>query len=268
MGRHILVTGASRGIGAAIALAFAKNGDDVGINYRFDEAGAKATAEKAEALGVTARVYQADVGKSGECEAMFERFFHDFGTIDVLVNNAGGGLKIPEGGFVKMPLSYWDEIIALNLSAAAYCSHFAVVNMVENHIRGKIVNISSVHSAVTYVRRITFPYCAAKAGLNMFTKTLGVEAIKYGINVNAIAPGLIRTPVLARYNQEEMDAFLRKIPAGVAGTVDDITPLALFLADDEKSKFIVGQTFFVDGGQSIDGTIDQMLKEESEEKTR
>lgn len=261
MGRNVLVTGASRGIGAGIALAFAKSGDNVGINFKEDREGAEATAQKAAELGATTHIYQANVGNSGDCEAMFTRFLNDFGTIDVLVNNAGGGLKIPEGGFVKMPLSYWDQMIALNLSAAAYCSHFAVLNMVDNHIRGKIINISSVHSAITYVRRITFPYCAAKAGLNMFTKTLGVDVIKYGINVNAIAPGLIQTPAIRRYNEEEMGAFIRKIPAGFAGKVEDITPLVLFLADDEKSRFIVGQTFFVDGGQSFDGTIDYMLKE-------
>jgi NAD(P)-dependent dehydrogenase (short-subunit alcohol dehydrogenase family) len=132
---------------------------------------------------------------------------------------------------------------------------------VEHSIRGKIINISSVHSIVTYVRRVTFPYCAAKGGLNMFTKTLGVEVIKYGINVNAVAPGFIKTKATTRYSEEEMNAFLRKIPAGRLGGVEDITPLVLFLADDEKSRFIVGQTFVVDGGQSIDGTIDYMLRE-------
>lgn len=264
MGRHVLVTGASRGIGAAIALAFAKNGDDVGVNYNVDRAGAEETARRAREFGVRAEIYQADVGNSASCEKMFGSYFSDFGTIGVLVNNAGGGLKIPQDGFLKMPISYWDQMIALNLSAAAYCSHFAVPNMVEHGIRGKIINISSVHSFVTYVRRFTFPYCAAKGGLNMFTKTLGVEVIKYGINVNAIAPGFIKTTATTRYSSEEMRAFLRKIPAGRLGSVDDITPLALFLADDEKSRFIVGQTFLVDGGQAIDGTIDYMLGESAQ----
>jgi NAD(P)-dependent dehydrogenase (short-subunit alcohol dehydrogenase family) len=200
------------------------------------------------------------VSEKEECETMISKFISDFGQIDVLVNNAGGGLTIPEGGYEEMPLWYWDQMINLNLNAAAYCSHYAVKNMVENKIRGSIINISSVHSAVTYVRRKAFPYCAAKAGLNMFTKTLGVEVIKHGIRVNCIAPGFIQTKATTRYSEEELNAFLRKIPAGVLGKVHDVTPLALFLADREKSGFIVGQTFFVDGGQSIDGTIDYMLK--------
>lgn len=262
MARNILITGSSRGIGAAIALAFAAQGDNVGINYRFDREGAEQTCEKARALGVKAEIYQANVGDSREVEAMYEKFFDDFETIDVLVNNAGGGLKIPDGRFEDMPLTYWDEMIALNLNAAAYCSSYAVKNMVANHIKGSIVNISSVHSVVTYVKRKTFPYCAAKAGINMLTKTMGVDVVRHGIRVNAVAPGFIATKATTRYDEEELNAFLRKIPAGRLGNVDDITPLVLFLADSSKSGFIVGQTFVVDGGQSIDGTIDHMLQEE------
>ena len=259
MGRNVLITGSSRGIGAGIALGFAKNGDNIGINYYKDKEGAYKILEKMEQYGVKAKVYQANVSEKEECENMITNFIWDFGKIDILINNAGGGLKIPDGGFEQMPLSYWDQMINLNLNAAAYCSHFAVKNMVENRTKGSIINISSVHSAITYVRRKAFPYCAAKAGLNMLTKTLGVEVIKHGINVNCIAPGFIQTKATTRYSQEELNAFIRKIPAGVLGKVDDITPLALFLADHEKSGFIVGQTFFVDGGQSVDGTIDYML---------
>lgn len=263
MGRNVLITGASRGIGAAIALAFAKQGDNIGINYLYDDDGAKAICEQVRSFGVRANIYKADVGNAKDVESMFKQYLKDFNTIDVLVNNAGGGLKIPDGGFEKMPLSYWDEMIALNLSAAAYCAHYAVINMIENGIQGSIINISSVHSVITYVKRKTFPYCAGKAGLNMFTKTLGVDVIKHGIHVNAIAPGFISTSATTRYNEEELNAFLRKIPAGHLGKVDDITPMVLFLADPDKSGFIVGQTFVIDGGQSIDGTIDYMLQEET-----
>lgn len=262
MNRHILITGASRGIGAAIALAFAEQGDHVGINYCHDRRGAERVCEEACKLGVKAEIYQADVGDVIQVEKMFSEYLSDFKTLDVLVNNAGGGLKIPDGGFEKMPLSYWDDMIALNLNAAAYCSSFAIKNMAEHGIKGAVINISSVHSVITYVKRKTFPYCAAKAGLNMLTKTMGVDVIRLGIRVNAIAPGFISTAATTRYNNEELDAFLRKIPAGRLGRTEDITPMVLFLADPEKSGFIVGQTFIVDGGQSIDGTIDYMLLEE------
>lgn len=265
MSRNVLVTGSSRGIGAAIAMAFAAQGDNVGINYRYDREGAEEVCEQIRKLGVKAEIYQANVGDRAEVEKMFKSYFEDFGTIDVLVNNAGGAMKIPDGRFEDMPLDYWDDVLALNLSAAAYCSNHAVRNMVANKTRGAIINISSVHSFVTYVKRKTFPYCAAKAGLNMLTKTMGCDVIRHGIRVNAIAPGFISTKLTTRYTQEEIDAYRRKIPAGRLGTVNDIAPLALFLADETKSGFIIGQTIPVDGGQSIDGIIDYMMQEEMKE---
>ncbi|MDD5602747.1 MAG: SDR family NAD(P)-dependent oxidoreductase [Eubacteriales bacterium] len=257
--RNVLITGSSHGIGAATALAFAQEGCNIGVNYFKDSDGAERTAAGVREKGRRAEVYFADVSDRKSCEDMLERFIKDFGKIDVLVNNAGGALKIPEGGFEDMPFDYWDAQIRLNLSAAAYCSKSAVKDMISKKTRGKIINISSIHSEVTYVRRKLLPYCAAKAGLNMFTKALAVEVIKYGINVNCIAPGFISTKTTTRYNEAELNGFLRKIPAGHLGSVDDITPMVLFLADDSKSGFIVGQTFFIDGGQSIDGAIDAML---------
>ena len=130
--------------------------------------------------------------------------------------------------------------------------------MVEKGTKGKIINISSIHSQVTWVKRKMLPYSAGKGGLNMFTKALGVEVAKYGINVNCIAPGLIFTKLAERYSPEDLASFSRKIPYGNGGTTDDIVPMILFLADHEKCKFIVGQTIFVDGGQSIDGSIESM----------
>ncbi len=183
MPRNVLITGSSHGIGAATAVAFAREGCNVGVNYFKDREGAETTAKKVRECGAAANIYFADVSDKQACEGMIGSFINDFGKIDVLVNNAGGALKIPEGGFAEMPLEYWDDQIRLNLSAAAYCSQPAVKNMIENKTRGKIINISSVHSLVTYVRRKVLPYCAAKAGLNMFTKILAVEVIKHGINV-------------------------------------------------------------------------------------
>ncbi|NLE56340.1 MAG: SDR family oxidoreductase, partial [Lentisphaerae bacterium] len=121
-------------------------------------------------------------------------------------------------------------------------------------------NVSSIHSQITWVRRKMLPYSPAKAGLNMFTKALGVEVAKHGINVNCIAPGFILTKLSNRYTEEDMKSYLRKIPLGFLGQTSDITPMMLFLADDEKSRFITGQTFVIDGGQSIDGAIDHMIE--------
>ena len=256
--RNVLVTGASKGIGAATAVEFARSGCNVGINFHRDEEGAARTLACCRECGVEAELFKADVSDYGECERLFREFLDRFGgRIHVLVNNVGGAQVIPPGGFEDMPMEYWDAQIRFNLGAAACCARLAAKNMIDNRIPGKIINISSIHSRVTWVRRKMIPYGPAKAGLNMLTEALGVELIEHGINVNGIAPGFIASPLTEfRYTPEERQAFLRKIPAGVFGRPEDIAHLAVFLADDEKAKFIVGQTIGVDGGQSVSGMIE------------
>ena len=256
--KNVLITGSSHGIGAAAAIAFAKEGCNVGINCNKADDAVHEVAKECEKYGVKTKVYVADVSKHDECKNMVEDFIKTFGCIDVLVNNAGGALKIPEGEFKDMPMEYWDSQIDLNLNSAAYCSRYAVADMIEKGIKGKIINISSIHSQVTWVKRRMLPYSAGKGGLNMFTKALGVEVAKYGINVNGIAPGLVFTKLAERYSPKDLASFSRKIPYGNGGQTEDIVPMILFLADHEKSKFIVGQTIFIDGGQSIDGSIESM----------
>jgi len=262
MARNVLITGSSHGIGAACAVAFARDeGANIGITFNKNPEGAEAVARECEKFGVKTKIYGGDVGSHDHCKSMVEDFIKTFGKIDVVVNNAGGALQIPGGAtgeFKDMPMEYWDSQIALNLNAAAYCSRYAIADMVEKKTKGKIVNISSVHSRVSWVHRRMLPYCAAKGGLNMFTRALGIEVAKYGITVNAIAPGFIFTKLSDRYSQHDLAGFRHKIPVGHGGTVDDITPMVQFLADVEKSKFIVGETIFIDGGQSIDGTIESI----------
>ena len=258
--QSVLITGASKGIGAGLALAFARAGyGQIGVNYHNDKAGAEAVAAAVIQENAEAEIIQADVSLRNENERMMEQFLKRFGRIDVLVNNAGGALAIPEGGFSEMPLDYWDSQIALNLNAAAYACHRAIAHMKENNIQGRIINISSIHASITWVKRKMLPYTAGKAGLEMFTKALAVEVARYGININAVAPGFILTKATTRYTEREMAAFIRKIPLGRLGTPDDVAPLVLFLADDTVSRFIVGQTFTVDGGQSIDGVLDETI---------
>jgi len=255
-GRSALVTGSARGIGAAIALAFAKEGySNIGINYAFDEESALETVEKIRQAGANVKLYKADVTKKEECEYLVNSFIADFGKIDVLVNNAGGALKIPDGYFDDMPLEYWDSQIALNLNAAAYCSHFAVKDMKQKGTRGRIINISSQLSYCTWVRRKLLPYSAAKSGINMFTTALANETAPFGIVVNAIAPGFILTRISSRYTEEQKDQYRRQIPAGFLGDPTDIANLAVFLADLEKPRYIIGQTILVDGGQLDDGSL-------------
>lgn len=261
MRKSVLITGSSMGIGAACAIAFAKEGYDVGVNYCMSPQEAESVARQCREAGADAQIYQADVSDRAQCEKMLAAFIGHFGKIDVLVNNAGGAQSMPKGSFMDMPMEYWDKQIDLNLNAAAYCARVAAKDMVDKGTQGAIINISSIHSEVTWVRRKALPYSAGKAGLNMFTKSVGVELIKYGINVNGVAPGLIYTHIMERYSDKNVKGFNRKIPAGYGGVPDDITPMVLFLADKRKSRFIVGQTIFIDGGQSIDGSIDNMLDE-------
>ena len=192
-------------------------------------------------------------------------FIATFGKIDVLINNAGGALQIPggpKGEFKDMPMEYWDSQMNLNLNSAAYLSRYAVEDMIEKGTEGRIVNISSVHGQVTWVHRRMLPYSAAKAGLNMFTKALGVEVAKYGIRVNCVAPGFIQTKLSDRYSERDVQGFKRKIAAGFLGQTEHIVPTIMFLADVKNTEYIVGRTITVDGGLTIDGIIDCMLEDE------
>ena len=261
MAENVLITGSSHGIGAAAAVAFAKQGCNVGITYNKTPEGAESVRAECLKYGVRAEVYRVDLSDREDCVSLMDRFLKDFGTIHVLVNNAGGALKIPAGEFEDMPLDYWDSQIALNLNAAAYLSQGAIRNMKANGIPGRIVNIGSIHGSITWVKRKMLPYTAAKGGLQMFTKSLGVEVAKYGIRVNCIAPGLIMTKLADRYKPEDLEGFLNKIPAGFLGQTEHIVPAILFLADEANTRYIVGQTLTVDGGQSVSGIIDCMKEE-------
>ena len=261
MSKNVLITGSSHGIGAAAAVEFARQGYNVGITYCKNSDGAEKTLAECKALGSDARIYKADLQVRGECEALMEAFLSAYCTIDVLVNHAGGALKIPSGEFEDMPLDYWDSQISLNLNAAAYCSHAAIRNMKEHNIPGRIVNVSSIHATITWVKRKMLPYSAAKGGLEMFTKALGVEVAKYGIRVNCIAPGLIMTKLADRYKPSDLEGFLNKIPVGFLGKTEHIVPAIMFLADENASRYIVGQILRVDGGQSVSGIIDCMKED-------
>ena len=133
--------------------------------------------------------------------------------------------------------------------------------MKEHNIPGRIVNVSSIHATVTWVKRKMLPYSAAKGGLEMFTKALGVEVAKYGIRVNCIAPGLIMTKLADRYKPTDLEGFLNKIPVGFLGQTEHIVPAIMFLADENSSRYIVGQILRVDGGQSVSGIIDCMKED-------
>lgn len=258
MNKNVLVTGSSNGIGAATAIAFAKKGYNVGITYCKNPDGAQTVQQECLKYGVQARIYQADFQFRADCEKLMQEFLADFGTIEVLINNAGGALHIPLGEFEDLPLDYWDRQITLNLSSAAYCAQAAIRNMKEHGIPGRIVNISSVHGTISWVKRKFLPYCAAKGGMEMMTKALAVEVAKYGIRVNCIAPGFIMTKLSDRYNPEDLDGFINRIPVGFLGQTEHIVPAILFMSEEENTRYITGQILRVDGGQTVTGTIECM----------
>jgi len=255
LNRKAIVTGSSRGIGAGIAVMFAKEGADIVVNYNKDEAGAQNVAKAVEDSGRKCLIVRADVSQEKEAENLIKKSIDKFGQIDILVNNAGGAAQVPEGSFVDMPMEYWRAQTELNLNAAVYCSHFLLKHMVKQSLRGDIINIGSIHSEVTFSSRKTLPYGPAKAGLDMFTKCLAVEFGQYGINVNCISPGQVLIPSTAtKYPQEWWDLLNRRIPLGRPGTPDDIANLAVFLAS-EKSAYITGQIVVIDGGYLVDGIL-------------
>jgi NAD(P)-dependent dehydrogenase (short-subunit alcohol dehydrogenase family) len=261
MSKNVLITGSSHGIGAAAAIAFAEKGYNVGITYCKNPEGAEGIRQECLRHGVDARIYKADLQYREDCEKLMQDFLSDFGTIDVLINNAGGALQIPKGEFEDLPLDYWDRQITLNLSSAAYCAQAAIRNMKEHGIPGRIVNISSVHGTISWVKRKFLPYCAAKGGMEMMTKALAVEVAKYGIRVNCIAPGFIMTKLSDRYKPSDLEAFANRIPVGFLGQTEHIVPAILFMSDEANTRYITGQILRVDGGQTVTGNIESMKED-------
>ena len=258
--KYALITGASSGCGYEYARILAQKGYNLLIVSNEDAIHDKADLLRQE-YPVKVISLVRNLGVQEAAKELYDYCYTNGIEVEVLINNAGGALQIPKGEFEDMPLDYWDSQIALNLNACAYCAHAAVQNMKANNIPGRIVNISSVHGSVTWVKRKMLPYCAAKAGLDMFTKSLGVEVAPYGIRVNGIAPGLIMTKLADRYKPEHLDGFLNKIPVGFLGQTDHIVPAIMFLSDIESTEYIVGQVLTVDGGQAISGTIPAMKED-------
>jgi len=244
-----LVTGASRGIGRAIALTFAREGANLIVNYSKSEEKAKEVAEEIAKLGRRVFLVKADVSNKDEVKAMVDKAVKEFGRIDVLVNNAGitwKPTKILEGTTEE-----WEKVLGVNLIGTYYCVQAVAPYMIKNK-HGKIISISSLASiATTFGEQVA--YGPSKAAVNNLTKRLAYELGPYNINVNAIAPGLIKTEMLGVGRTEEgVDKLLKEIANAAdlrrTGEPQDIANAALFLASDE-SNFMTGQLMVVDGGR-------------------
>jgi NAD(P)-dependent dehydrogenase (short-subunit alcohol dehydrogenase family) len=243
--RVVLVTGSGKGIGKAIATKFVEEGASVCINDILLE-DAEKTSEGLKKRGGTTFAVQADVSKEEDVKRMFDLLLERFGTINILVNNAGSG----DGLMVEdMPYAIWKRVIDINLNAVFLCCKAAMPAMQKKR-EGKIVNIASIAA-----KRISYHggahYTASKAGLLGFTRHLAYELAPYGINVNAICPGATLTPLLrSRSSQAELDAERGRFPLGRLCEPEDIADAVLFLCS-KGAKMITGQALDVDAGELL-----------------
>ncbi len=234
-----LVTGGSRGIGAAIACALAADGWPVAVNFRADEHSAGATVARIEDGHGRALAVRADVGVPEQVEQLFDTAEHELGRVLVLVNNAG--IRADDLA-LSLTDSDWDSVIDTNLTAAFRATRRALRGMIRERF-GRIINIASVVGPRANAGQAN--YAAAKAGLIGMTRTVAVEVARRGVTVNAIAPGLIDTDMTADLDGELLSA----VPARRAGTPEDVAACARFLAS-EQAGYVTGSTLYVNGGLS------------------
>jgi len=246
-GRTVLVTGGSRGIGRACAIAFARNGADVAINYNKNEQAAKDVVEAATDFRIKCQSFRADTSKSNEVNDMVMNVVDKFGKIDILVNNAGVLKRTP---FLQISEDDWDWIMNINLKGYFLVGQAVARQMVEQKTRGVIVNISS--NSQERASPNVAHYNVSKAGVAMLTKSMAVELAPYGIRVNNVAPGLTETDINRKdiANKEFREGRLARIPLKMIATPEDITGAVLFLASDD-AKLSTGQTVWVDAGSTI-----------------
>lgn len=241
MGRTVLITGASRGIGRATAVVFAKNGFNVAVNYCRSEDKAKDLIDELKGYGVKAAAYRADVSDKSAVTEMFRRAEAELDKISVLVNNAG---IAEQALFSDITEEMWDRMFDVNVKGAYNCTQAALPSMIHEKY-GRIVNVSSMWGISGASCEVH--YSASKAALIGFTKALAKEVGLSGITVNCIAPGVIETDMNAAISEEEMNVLKEDTPLNRIGTPDDAAEAIFFLASD-KAGFITGQVLSVDGG--------------------
>jgi NAD(P)-dependent dehydrogenase (short-subunit alcohol dehydrogenase family) len=239
-GQVALVTGGGRRIGREIALALARAGADVVVNYSQSRREAEAAAREIRRLGVRALALRADVARPAQVEAMFRRVDREFGRLDVLVNNAGIFFPVR---WDKLTEKDWDRILGVNLKGAFFCAQ-AAARMMLKRKRGRIINISSLGGIQAWPSYMH--YCSSKAANIMLTRCLA-KALAPHILVNSVAPGTILFP--DEEHTPEIRKLISAIPLKKAGTAQDIAQMVLYLAT--QGDFITGQVFAVDGGKSI-----------------
>ena len=253
-GQKALVTGASSGIGKAVAIALGQAGADVVVNYVGTESAAEEVAAVVADSGVRALAIRADVSQESDVKTMFAKMFKEFGTIDILVNNAGLQKDAP---FEEMTLAQWNTVIGVNLTGQFLCAREAVREFKRRGVvkeisvsAGKLICMSSVHETIPWAGHVN--YAASKGGIMMMMKSIAQEVAPYRIRVNSICPGAIRTPIntSAWSTPEAYELLMTLIPYKRIGEPDDIGRVAVFLASDQ-SDYINGASIFVDGGMTL-----------------
>lgn len=243
-GRVAVVTGGSRGIGRAIALALAEEGADVAVNYQRNEAMARDVAQAIERTGRASDIYQADVSDHEQVQRMRDAILTRFQRADILVNNAGINR---DKSFAKMDDDTWRSVISVNLNGVFYCTKVFLDAMAARGY-GRIINISSIVGQMGNFGQAN--YAAAKAGLLGFTKTLARELAGKGITVNAIAPGFIETEMVAGVPDDVKQKLLAQIPLRRFGKPEEVAKAVVFLCSEDAS-YITGQVLNVNGGMYV-----------------
>jgi 3-oxoacyl-[acyl-carrier protein] reductase len=241
-----LVTGSSRGIGRAVALAYAKEGAKVVVNYTSNEKAAQEVVEAIEKMDSQAIAIKADVSKKTETERLVQGGMDQFGRIDILVNNAGFGRPAM---MLKMEEEHWDQVIDIHLKGAFLCAQAAGRHMKEQK-SGKIINVSSVAGLVGTVGQIN--YSAAKGGVLSMTKSMARELARYNVCVNVISLGIVATDMSEKIRTDEKlsEIYMNRILLKRFAEPEDISPAFVFFASDE-SNYITGQLLCVDGGYGM-----------------
>ena len=242
MSPSAIVTGASRGIGRAIAVALAREGFDVGITWNSSRDGAFETAEEVEEAGRRAVVCQMDLTCLPGSTAAIEAVAEQLGGLDVLVNNAGQGRS---HSFLDYPLEDWHAVIDVNLTGAFLCAQRAARLMIAAGTQGRIINITSVHEHIPLKEAAA--YCAAKGGLGLLTKVMALELAEHGIRVNSVAPGEIATAMTGNEDVDPDEVERPAIPEGRPGNAHEVAALVAWLASPD-ARYATGSSFVVDGG--------------------
>jgi glucose 1-dehydrogenase len=253
-GQRAIVTGANSGIGEAIARGLAEAGAAVIVNYVSDEPRAEKVVTDIRSAGGRALAVRADVSNEEDVQAMFRRAISEFGTIDIMVNNAGLQQDAP---FHEMTLAQWRKVIDVNLTGQFLCAREAVREFLRRGVvpelscsAGKIICVSSVHDVIPWAGHAN--YAASKGGVTMLMKTMAQELAMKKIRVNSISPGAIKTPInTAAWDTADAEAALLKlIPYYRVGEAHDIARAAVWLASDH-SDYVTGATLYVDGGMTL-----------------